>query len=291
MDSKKCSKCNIIKPLEEFSKQAKVKCGRRSQCKICIKNKELNRSEEELARIRKVRNNHYVKNVDKKKAYQKAYRVENLEKVSATEKSYKIKNKDKVAQYKKEYRVKNLDKINEQYKEYYEKNKDRLIEYQKEYFQNNKEYVTLRSKKYYENNKDAILATTRIYCRKRRATDSQYRVRMNMSCAIWHGLKRKKFGKGWQTLVPYTIQELMSHLESKFTEGMTWKNYGKNGWEIDHIIPQAYFKYDSYDHPAFKVCWALENLQPLWAKDNASKRDRIKITPKIKKFLKSVNGE
>jgi len=76
-------------------------------------------------------------------------------------------------------------------------------------------------------------------------------------------------------------------------------------WEIDHVIPQVYFKYDSADHPAFAACWALENLQPLWRTTamarangepdsyvgNSDKAHRIDITPEIQKLLDSVNGE
>lgn len=84
---------------------------------------------------------------------------------------------------------------------------------------------------------------------------------------------------------------------------MTWENYGKNGWHIDHIIPKSFFKFDSQEHPAFKACWALSNLQPLWETTkiainygenesyigNIDKSNRIKITNDIKIFLDSVN--
>jgi hypothetical protein len=70
----------------------------------------------------------------------------------------------------------------------------------------------------------------------------------------------------------YTIEELMSHLEKQFTEGMTWENYGE--WHVDHIKPMSSFKFESVDDPEFKECWKLENLQPLWEEDNLSKGPR-----------------
>jgi hypothetical protein len=66
----------------------------------------------------------------------------------------------------------------------------------------------------------------------------------------------------------------MAHLEKQFTNGMTWEN--RNEWHIDHIIPQSLWKYETYDDREFKQCWALCNLQPLWAEDNLSKGNRIK---------------
>lgn len=58
-------------------------------------------------------------------------------------------------------------------------------------------------------------------------------------------------------------------------DGMTWGNYGINGWTIDHKIPISVFNFTSSDHEDFKRCWALSNLQPLWAYDNISKGAKL----------------
>jgi hypothetical protein len=60
---------------------------------------------------------------------------------------------------------------------------------------------------------------------------------------------------------------------------MTWENYGNpNGnhsdcWHIDHIIPCA--RFNLVDLEQQKLCFHYTNLQPLWAKDNLSKADKI----------------
>ena len=86
-----------------------------------------------------------------------------------------------------------------------------------------------------------------------------------------YGIKeyRKK-----EEILGYTIEDLYRHLESQFTEenGYTWDNMDE--WHIDHIRPVSSFDFDSTDHPDFKKCWALNNLQPLWAFDNMSKGDK-----------------
>ena len=84
-------------------------------------------------------------------------------------------------------------------------------------------------------------------------------------------LKRRGIKKTNKTfaLLGYTKAELMTHLESQFTDGMSWEN--RSEWHIDHIRPVSSFDFDSTDHPDFKECWALDNLQPLWAADNMSK--------------------
>jgi len=61
-------------------------------------------------------------------------------------------------------------------------------------------------------------------------------------------------------------------LESKFTEGMTWKNYGLGGWQIDHRIPCQ--DYDLTDIEEQRKCFHYTNLQPLWAMDNFLKNGK-----------------
>jgi hypothetical protein len=85
-------------------------------------------------------------------------------------------------------------------------------------------------------------------------------------------LRGRKDGASWERLVGYTRAQLAAHLERQFTKGMSWANYGK--WQIDHITPAALFSFESIYDPAFKACWALSNLRPLWGTENARKRDR-----------------
>ena len=63
--------------------------------------------------------------------------------------------------------------------------------------------------------------------------------------------------------------ELKDYIESKFQYGMSWENYGREGWHVDHIRPCASF--DLSDPEQQEECFHYTNLQPLWAKDNLSK--------------------
>ena len=94
-----------------------------------------------------------------------------------------------------------------------------------------------------------------------------------MKAGIYLSLKTKKNGRKWESLVNFTIQELMVHLEKLFQPGMTWENYGE--WHLDHVLPRAAHFYTDSSDPDFKRCWALENLQPLWATDNKLKSAKI----------------
>ena len=101
------------------------------------------------------------------------------------------------------------------------------------------------------------------------------KIRKRISNAVNMKLKRRGFFKdsSISECLPYSIEDLCKHFESKFTEGMTWDNYGD--WHIDHVKPDSWFTYSSTDDQGFKDSWALENLQPLWAKDNISKNNRF----------------
>lgn len=100
------------------------------------------------------------------------------------------------------------------------------------------------------------------YMKQRRKKDPKFRLDQNMGNLIYHSLKNRKAGRGWKTLVNYTLEDLMKYLENQFDENMNWENYGSY-WEVDHIKPRSLFKYTSPKDPDFKECWALKNLQPL----------------------------
>jgi hypothetical protein len=64
-------------------------------------------------------------------------------------------------------------------------------------------------------------------------------------------------------------EELVRHIESQMLPGMTWENYGADGWHIDHIQHLSGFDFDFTRD--LKVVCHHTNLQPLWAKDNLRK--------------------
>ena len=81
------------------------------------------------------------------------------------------------------------------------------------------------------------------------------------------------------SLIGCSAKDLKIHLESQWTEGMSWENYGNpNGdhsdcWHIDHIRPCNSF--NLLDPEQQKKCFHFTNLQPLWGKDNIRKHARL----------------
>lgn len=164
----------------------------------------------------------------------------------------------------------------------------------------NKEKVKKFKEKWKKNNKELML----IYERNKRKTDKNFQLKKNMRNRLWWSFKKFDTNSSIKYL-DYTINDLKKHLESKFTNGMTWKNYGKNGWEIDHIIPIRFFNING-DHKseAFKACWALSNLQPLWKTTkiaisygendayigNIDKNSQHVLTKEMQEILDKVNN-
>ena len=105
--------------------------------------------------------------------------------------------------------------------------------------------------------------------------DPQFHLDKIIGTAIYIALKGKKAERNWESLVGYTIEDLMKHFESKFESWMTWDNYGE--WVIDHIKPKSLFKYKTAEDPEFKKCWALKNLQPLEKITNIKKSNHFQL--------------
>ena len=141
----------------------------------------------------------------------------------------------------------------------------------KDWFQNNKEYRKQYHKEWREKNKESYQEYKRVYEKTKKDSDPKYRLASYTRTAIYTSLKERNINKYKNTfeLLPYTLTELISRLESQFKDGMTWENYGK--WHVDHIKPMSLFKFKNSEDKEFQECWSLKNLQPLWGEDNLSK--------------------
>lgn len=67
----------------------------------------------------------------------------------------------------------------------------------------------------------------------------------------------------------YSPRQLTEHIEAQWRPGMSWSNYGRGGWVIDHIRPLSSF--DLTTPEQIVQCFALDNLQPLWERENRAK--------------------
>jgi len=108
---KKCTKCKTIKPLNGFSKDARLLSGRKSRCKKC-RNKE--------SRIWKENNK------EKCDKYNKIWKLRNSDKIKKASRIWRNNNKEKFITAIKTWAKNNPDKIRILNKRKYEKRREKL---------------------------------------------------------------------------------------------------------------------------------------------------------------------
>ena len=134
-------------------------------------------------------------------------------------------------------------------KEYGIKNKDKIKEYKK-----TEKYKLIKAKSY-----------KKYYQKVMKIPEIKIAMRMRSMMSSYAKYKKIKTFD----ILGYSNIELVNHLESKFTKGMSWSNYGRGGWHIDHIRPLASF--DKNDPNWITIAFSLDNLQPLYESENCSK--------------------
>ena len=121
-------------------------------------------------------------------------------------------------------------------------------------------YTKLKNKKYLSE-----------YQNRKKKYDLQFRIACNLRSRLWQAIKNvQKKGSAIRDL-GCSISELKVSFEKQFKPGMTWENYGE--WHIDHVKPLSVF--DLSDRKELLKAVHYTNLQPLWARENISKRNKI----------------
>lgn len=64
--------------------------------------------------------------------------------------------------------------------------------------------------------------------------------------------------------------DLRAHIKRQWLRAMSWDNYGRSGWHIDHIKPKREFHFGDWNE--YLACCHYTNLQPRWGWDNCSRR-------------------
>lgn len=244
--TKKCNKCNQTKDISYFGKAGTFKDGSikyTSSCKECRKMIYSDNKEQYIEAAKTRYQNNKEEILERSKIYQQT------------------------SSKPKEWRENNKEYLNDKAKEWYINNKDKARKTQIEWANNNKEYAYEWAK----NNPDKV---------KQYNKKSDAKKRQNKPWTIaWRNqltgaLKRLKQSKQNTTIesLGYSAEQLREHIESLWSEGMNWSNYGrrKGCWEIDH--KKAVSKFDW--NVKVSLVNSLDNLQPMWVTDNRKKRNK-----------------
>lgn len=190
-----------------------------------------------------------------RKEVAKKAREKHKERDRAYKKRYRKENRETLNQKTTEWRRKNNSRLKENYKLWREENKERLNENRRNVYARNKEKYQLIAKRFRLSKKEDPLYKLMYRIRKRVRTVfaknsvSKTRKSMDMLGCTW--------------------EELKIHIEKQFTEGMSWERLKEI--HIDHIVPLSSAK---NEEELIRLAH-YTNLQPLWAKDNLSKSNKL----------------
>ena len=133
-----------------------------------------------------------------------------------------------------------------------------------------------KDKEYRKNNRDKVNTWKKNgRHRKLESPDDKFiqrQIKENLARRLRLLLEGQK-SQNTMDIIGCSVEELKSHLETTWSEGMSWDNYGVHGWHIDHRLPCASF--DHSDEAQISQCWNWKNLQAMWAEDNLKKGARI----------------
>jgi len=159
------------------------------------------------------------------------------------------------------------------------------------WYQNNKQLAKDRTKKWCHENPHKRRQNASRWARKNYLKDPEkgkqktiqqyktklnYRLSWNLRTRLRILLKQGEHVGKMRLLIGCSINQLRQHLEKQFKDGMSWANYGKFGWHVDHVKPCAWF--DLSDPAQRSICFHYTNLQPLSARENWSKGARAAAT-------------
>lgn len=183
---------------------------------------------------------------------------------------YYQENKARIAATQRVYRKCNRPKIRATLRRWVDKNRERTRAYARKHYRANRVKCLAASASWARRNaKKCALAVMR------HSMKPHIRCHLRVSKAIKSTFGRGRSFRKWEELLGYSSHDLKRHLESLFTEGMSWERFMRGEIHIDHRMPKVTFLFASENDPEFKRCWALSNLQPLWAIDNIKKGAKV----------------
>jgi transposase-like protein len=170
---------------------------------------------------------------------------------------------DKMRSLKYYYSNKELVKLKT--KEYIKSEKYKLT--REKYLKENREEINRVNKLYKLNNREKVLQDKREYY-QRKKNDPIFALTKRLRQGIYRSIRGVKLRSSLDIL-GCTEEKFKIHIENQFTDDMSWDRL--NEIHIDHIIPisSAETLEDVYRLNHYT------NLQPLWARDNIQKYNKI----------------
>ncbi len=150
---RKCKRCEVSKPLVEFSNDKRKLEGKNTMCKLC--------SYEQRKAFRE-------ENKERLAEEGRLWRRNNKEKLVESRAKYYMRHKEES----KTYRADNIERINAKQKEYRENNREKRNHQVSEWAKDNKDYCSLRQKEYRKTQKGKMVTIAAQHKRAERSRDT-----------------------------------------------------------------------------------------------------------------------
>ena len=219
---KHCTKCNVTKSIENFSKHKSTTDGFRNQCKDCIKQ------------------------------YNKQYQIDNKKTIMARDKKYYQNNRDTIKNRNKKYYQANALRLNTRNKEYRETHKDTIRIYNKEYKSEKRKTDSLFKLA------DSIRKTiARVINRKGYLKKSYTFEILGCSYQEFHSHLEKQFvdGMNWDNRAEWHLDHIIPVSFAQNEKELIMLNHYTNFqplWASDNIVKSDTITEDTINHPLFK---------------------------------------
>ena len=218
------------------------------------------------ARDQETRRARYRRNRELERLQQRAYRAANLERIREQQRQYREANKDAINAKARASRLTDPEKYRAKDRE---RGKCPL----------HRARASARVREWVAANKQRALEYQRQYRRKKIGDSPAYKAQIAMRRRFYMAVRNQVYD-GWSIrsgeavrLLGCTMAEFVRYLESLWLPGMTWANWSRDGWHIDHIVPLSAF--DLTDDVQRRAACRYTNLRPLWAKDNLAKGSKV----------------
>ena len=164
-------------------------------------------------------------------------------------------------------------------REWRKNHKEDKKEYAKKYYEKNKKDIAEKFKIWAEKNKNYRKEYYKQKSKERYNTDLNFKIRIWCRNQILRCISDIKKEHTFDIL-NYTTEQFKQRIEFQFKPDMNWDNHGVL-WHIDHKKPISLFNFKLPDntinyHQIF-LANCLANLQPMYAKENLSKKNKFNI--------------
>lgn len=272
--TKACTKCGVIKALEEFHKAASRRDGRKFTCKACDKIYSAQRYIQKRDELREYYRVRYLEKSAVSRAESEKKKLRALE--EATKRCAacgEVKLKELFAKAPKRpdgVRPYCKDCSNAANRAYRAEFPERASASSKKWADANPEKRRAKALRWNLENPGRATKLVVEWQKRKMETDPMFRFISQTRQAIRKSIRKMGYRKSGTTsrILGCDWAQFRKHIEAQFLKGMSWEN--RSEWHIDHIVP---ISSASSQEDVLRLNH-FTNLRPLWARDNCAKSSK-----------------